>query len=97
MPADPREACAFGACLENRPVFILDPCLMNVVPGYFHRKNRRKTEPKEIPSFLIPCLLAVFTRQLKILVTSLAFIVDTDNVKVIEKAKKVKKANIQSS
>ena len=56
-----------------------------------------KTEPKEIPSFLIPFLLAVFTWQLKILVTSLAFIVDTDNVKVIEKAKKVKKAIIQSS
>ena len=70
---------------------------MNVVPGYFHRKNRRKTEPTEIPSFLIPCLLAVFTWQLKISVASLAFIVDTDNVKVIEKAKKVKKANIQSS
>ena len=31
MPADPREACAFGACLENRSVFILDPRL-NVVP-----------------------------------------------------------------
>ena len=70
---------------------------VNVFPGYFHAKNRRKTEPKEIPSFLIPCLLAVFTRQLKILGTSLTFIVDTDNVKVIEKAKKVKKANIQSS
>ena len=70
---------------------------MDVVPGYFRRKNRRKTEPKEIPSFLIPCLLAVFTRQLEILVTLLAFLVDKDNVKVIEKAKEVKKANVQSS
>ena len=61
---------------------------MDVVPGYFHRKNRRKTEPKEIRSFLIPCLLAVFTRRLEILVTLLAFFVYKDNVKVIEKAKK---------
>ena len=32
-------------------------------------ENRRKIEPKEIPSRLIPRLLAVFTRQLEILVT----------------------------
>ena len=30
---------------------------MNVVPGYFHWKKRRKIEPKEIPSGLIPHLL----------------------------------------
>ena len=34
-------------------------------------ENRRKIEPKEIPSSLIPCLLVVFTRQLEILVTTL--------------------------
>ena len=34
-------------------------------------KNRRKIEPKEIPSLLIPRLLVVFTRQLEILVTTL--------------------------
>ena len=56
------------------------------VNSFFPFRAIRKTEPTEIPSFLIPCLLAVFTRQLKILVTSLAFIVDTDNVKVIEEA-----------
>jgi len=34
-------------------------------------ENRRKIEPKEIPSRLIPRLLVVFTRQLEILVTAL--------------------------
>ena len=34
-------------------------------------ENRRKIEPKEIPSHLIPRLLVVFTRQLEILVTTL--------------------------
>ena len=42
---------------------------MNVVPGYFHKKIRKriepkeieKIEPKEIPSYLIPCLLLAFT------------------------------------
>ena len=34
-------------------------------------ENRRKIEPKEIPSRLIPHLLVVFTRQLEILVTTL--------------------------
>ena len=37
-------------------------------------ENRRKIEPKEIPSHLIPRLLVVFTRQLEILVTTLAYI-----------------------
>ena len=35
------------------------------------QENRRKIEPKEIPSCLISCLLVVFIRQLEILVTSL--------------------------
>ena len=49
------------------------PATKRVAPGYFYRKNRRKIEPKEIPSHLIPRLLVVFTRQLEILVTTLAF------------------------
>ena len=42
-----------------------------MAPGYFHRKIEEKIEPKEISSCLIPRLLVVFTRQLKILVTAL--------------------------
>ena len=49
-----------------------------IFPGYWESgprllllENRRKIEPKEIPSRLIPRLLVVFTRQLEILVTSL--------------------------
>ena len=38
------------------------------------QENRRKIEPKEIPRCLIPPLLIVFTRQLEILVTTLAFL-----------------------
>ena len=34
-------------------------------------ENRRKIEPKEIPSRLIPRRLVVFTQQLEILVTTL--------------------------
>ena len=33
--------------------------------------GRKKTEPKEIPSCLIPCLIVAFTWKLEILVTSL--------------------------
>ena len=36
-------------------------------------KKRRKIEPKEIASRLIPRLLVVFTWQLEILVTTLVF------------------------
>ena len=49
-----------------------------IFPGYYESgprllllENRRKKEPKEIPSRLIPCLLVLFTRQLEILVTTL--------------------------
>ena len=49
-----------------------------ISPGYYERgarllskENRRKIEPKETPSCLIPRLLVVFTRQLEILVTTL--------------------------
>ena len=47
-------------------------------PGYYERlprllskENKRKIEPKEIPSCLIPGPLVEFTRQLAILVTTL--------------------------
>ena len=42
-----------------------------IFPGYYERgpqllakENRRKIEPKEIPSYLIPRLLVVFTQQI---------------------------------
>ena len=49
------------------------PATMNVVPGsrLLSLENGRKTEPKEIPGCLISRPLVVFTRQLKILVTTL--------------------------
>ena len=49
------------------------PATMNVVPGsrLLSLENERKTEPKEIPGCLISRPLVVFTRQLKILVTTL--------------------------
>ena len=37
-------------------------------------ENRRKIEPQEMPSRLIPHLLVVFTWQLEILVTTLVFV-----------------------
>ena len=40
-------------------------------PQLLSKENRRKIEPKEIPSCLIPRPLVVFTRQLEILVTAL--------------------------
>ena len=40
-------------------------------PWLFSKENKRKIEPKEILSCLIPCLLVVFTWQLEILVTTL--------------------------
>ena len=52
-----------------------------IFPGYWESgprllllENRRKIEPKEIPSRLIPRLLVVFTRQLEILVTTLLWL-----------------------
>ena len=49
-----------------------------ISPGYYEhgppplsKENKRKIEPKETPSCLIPRLLVVFTRQLEILVTTL--------------------------
>ena len=46
---------------------------MNMASGDFHGKIEEIiTEPKEIPSCLIPRLLVVFTQQLEILVTPLS-------------------------
>ena len=52
---------------------------LGISPGYYERlprllskENKRKIEPKEIPSCLIPRPLVVFTRQLEILVTTLS-------------------------
>ena len=49
-----------------------------ISPGYYEcgprlllLENRRKLEPKETPRCLIPLLFVVFTRQLKILATTL--------------------------
>ena len=49
---------------------------LKIPPGYYKRgpwliskENKRKIEPKENPSCLIPRLLVVFTLQLEILVT----------------------------
>ena len=47
------------------------PATKRVAPWLLLLENRRKIEPKEIPSRLIPRLLVVFTRQLEILVTTL--------------------------
>jgi len=51
---------------------------LGIPPGYYgcdsqllSLENRRKIEPKEIPSCLIARLLVVFTQQLEILVTTL--------------------------
>ena len=44
--------------------------IMNVAPGYFHRE----IESKEMPSCLIDHLLAVFTRQLEILVRAMTLV-----------------------
>ena len=63
------------------PYYTLHPGLAWISPGYYERdprllseENRRKIEPKEILSCLIPRLLIVFTRQLEILVTTLLYI-----------------------
>ena len=40
---------------------------INMSPGYFHKKNKRKIEPKVLPSCTIPLLLFAYTRQLEIL------------------------------
>ena len=59
---------------------------LGISPGYYEcsprlllLENRGKIELKEIPNCLIPCLLVVFTWQLKILVTTL----DDDDSKCI--------------
>ena len=47
------------------------PATKRVAPRLLLLENRRKIDPKEIPSRLISHILVVFTRQLEILVTTL--------------------------
>ena len=57
---------------KNKEVTGIPPGYYKCGPQLLSSENRRKIEPKEIPSCLIPCLLVVFyTQQLEILVTSL--------------------------
>ena len=44
---------------------------LGISSGYFYWKTEEKQDQKKIPSYLIPLLLVVFTRQLEILVTTL--------------------------
>ena len=41
------------------------------LPQLLSKENKRKIEPKEVSSCLIPRVLVVFTQQLEILVTTL--------------------------
>ena len=52
-------------------MLIVAGATISMALSYFHKKNRRKIKPKEIPSCLISCLPAVFTLQLEILMTTL--------------------------
>ena len=52
-------------------VYTVEPGYYECGPQLLSVENKRKTEPKEIPSRLIPHLLVVFTRQLEILETTL--------------------------
>ena len=54
-----------------RAMLIVAGATISMALSYFHKKNRRKIKPKEIPSCLISCLPAVFTLQLEILMTTL--------------------------
>ena len=52
-----------------------------ISPGYYEhgpqllsKENKRKIDPKETPSCLVPRLLVVFTLQLEILVTTLSLV-----------------------
>ena len=47
------------------------PATMDIAPGYY----QMKIEPKETPSYLVPCLLVVFTQQLEIVVTTLVILI----------------------
>ena len=49
---------------------------MGDFPWLLLSENRRKIEPKEIPSRVIPRLRVVFTRQREILVTTLVVVLD---------------------
>ena len=63
---------SLGAKKKNKEVTGIPPGYYKCGPQLLSSENRRKIEPKEIPSCLIPHLLVVFyTQQLEILVTSL--------------------------
>ena len=49
----------------------ISPGYYECLPRLLSQENKRKIEPKEVPSCLIPHLLVVFTQQLEILVTTL--------------------------
>ena len=57
-------------------------------------ENRRKIEPKEIPSCLIPRLLVVFTRQLEILVTTLLALLQAEPLFVFQLLMKEEKRRL---
>ena len=75
--------CKIAKCLTSYQLAFLARVViksrgLGIFPGYYESgprllllENRRKIEPKEIPSRLIPRLLVLFTRQLEILVTTL--------------------------
>ena len=47
------------------------PATMSMTPVYFHIVNKRKIQPKELPSHSIHCLLTAYAQQLEISVTAL--------------------------
>ena len=52
----------------------ISPSYYELGPRLLSKENRRKMEPKETPSCLIPRLLVLFTLQLEIFVTTLGSI-----------------------
>ena len=62
----------FRAVIKRREPGI-SPGYSERLPQRLSKENKRKIEPKEVPSCLIPCLLVVFTQQLEILATTLRF------------------------
>ena len=49
----------------------ISPSYYECAPRLLSSENRRKIEPKEIPSCLIPRLLVGFTRQLEIILVTI--------------------------
>jgi len=61
----------YGRAVVKRQGLGISPGYYKCGPRLLSSENRRKIEPKEIPSCFIPCLLVVFTQQFEILVTPL--------------------------